>query len=220
MTRHRPKKRIGRLHVIVNSDTGGRPSRSPIELTERALEGGADTIQYRNKGGSMRTMIEEGRAILHLCRTAGVPCIVNDRVDLCLAIDADGVHLGRDDMPLPIARQILGHAKVIGATVRDLAQLKIAEEESADYVGLGPIFPTSTKELPVEPFGLSRVREVSRGAEIPVIGIAGITLENCRSVIEAGAYGLAVIGAVATADDPSGTVRMFHHAIMDGNLRA
>ncbi|MCB0713974.1 MAG: thiamine phosphate synthase [Ignavibacteriae bacterium] len=211
---NRIRKQIGRLHIIINSDGEGRPTFSPIELTRQVLAGGADTIQYRNKSGSMREMIEEATQILQLCRKAGIPCIINDRVDLCLALDADGVHLGKADMPVPIARKILGGGKVIGATVRNVAQRQQVEEESADYVGFGPIFQSYSKELEVKPFGLDGVREVSRQAKIPVIGIAGITVENCREVITAGASGVAVIGAVANAANPAEAVRTLSRTIL------
>ncbi|MGE3801284.1 MAG: thiamine phosphate synthase [Candidatus Kapaibacterium sp.] len=207
-------KQIGRLHIIINSDGGGRPTFTPIELTRQALAGGADTIQYRNKSGRIREMIEEATQILQLCRKASIPCIINDRVDLCLALDADGVHLGEEDMPVPIARRILGSDKVIGATVRNGAQRQQVEDESADYVGFGPIFQSFSKELEVKPFGIEGVREVCREAKIPVIGIAGITVENCREVITAGASGVAVIGAVASVANPAEAVRTLSRAIV------
>lgn len=209
----RIRKSVGRLHVIINGGDGGRPFRSAVDLAAEVIAGGADTLQYRNKGGSMRGMIAEADAIARLCRRAGVTCIINDRVDLCLAVDADGVHLGGEDMPVPAARRILGNGKLIGATVRDAAGLRRAERESADYAGLGPIFPTSSKDLPVIPFGVDHVRETVRDGGIPVIGIAGVTIENCGEVIAAGAYGVAVIGAVASASDPVGTVRAFLETI-------
>jgi len=202
MTEHTVDKRIGRLHVITEGDDGGRPYRSHAELASMAIDGGADTIQYRSKGANFRTLIAEAGEVVWVCRERGVLCLINDRVDLCLAVGADGVHLGGEDMPIGMARRILGAEKVIGATVRDISDLRAAEAESADYIGLGPIFRTESKRLHIEPLGLERVAMVSRAASVPVIGIAGITAANAPEVIRAGAYGIAVIGEVARASDP------------------
>ena len=140
------KPTIGRLHVIINSDGRSRPARSYVDLTRKAIEGGADTIQYRNKSGLIQPMIEEALALRSVCREHRVTFIVNDRVDHCLAVDADGVHLGQEDMLVTYARKILGRNKVIGRTVRGVKGLKQAEVESADYVGLGPIFQNRIEE--------------------------------------------------------------------------
>ncbi|MCE2502758.1 MAG: thiamine phosphate synthase [Chlorobi bacterium] len=201
------KPKIGRLHVIINNDGGSRPTRSCAELTRLAIKGGADTIQYRNKSGLIQPMMKEALSVRSICREYGVTFIINDRVDLCLAVDADGVHLGQEDMPLPFARRILGTGKVIGATVREVTDLKQVEEESADYVGLGPIFKSQSKALTVEPLGLSRICSVSENAEKPVIAIGGITSERAGDVIGAGAYGIAVISTVEHASNPEKVTR-------------
>ncbi len=193
------RKKIGRLHVL--TDTVVQTRYTPAELAELAIRGGADTIQYRSKSADIRRMMREAGEVAEVCRRFGVPFLVNDRVDLCLAVGADGVHLGRDDMPVPVARKILGLERIIGATVRGREHLEAAERESADYVGLGPIFTTVSKEVGVAPLGLETIRTASRDARIPVIAIAGITQENVADVVLAGAYGVAVIGAVCCAED-------------------
>jgi thiamine-phosphate pyrophosphorylase len=202
---------IGRLHVI--TDTTLQARYSAAELAELAIAGGADTIQYRSKATDMHVLIAEASAVRDVCARHGVTCLINDRVDVCLAVDADGVHLGREDMPIGIARRLLGDGRVIGGTVRSLAQLREAEGLGADYVGLGPIFTTSSKSVAVAPLGLDVIGDVSRAALIPVISIAGITLGNASSVIAAGAHGIAVIGAVCGADDVTGAARELRRAI-------
>lgn len=200
---------VGRLHVITEEGGGSRPFRSHAELARLALRGGADTIQYRNKSGDIRTMLHEAEQVLAVCREFGVPLIVNDRVDLCLAIGADGVHLGLNDMPVRAARRILGATKIIGATVRGVPDLERAQAESADYVGLGPIFATASKSLPIAPLGSGMIEQVAAVAKIPVIAIAGITVENLPEVMNAGASGVAVISAVSQAPDPYTATQQF-----------
>jgi thiamine-phosphate pyrophosphorylase len=198
-------KRIGRLHVI--TDTTLQERFSHAELAELAIQGGADTIQYRSKSGDVRRMIEEAAEVREVCLRNGVTFLVNDRVDIALAVDADGVHLGREDMPVPVARKILGPEKIIGATIRNPEHLREAIAESADYAGLGPIFSTASKLVGLEPLGLEMVRRVAEQGGIPVIAIAGITAGNTADVIAAGAYGVAVIGAVCCATDVAAAAR-------------
>jgi thiamine-phosphate pyrophosphorylase len=193
------KSRVGRLHVI--TDTVVQSRHSHAALAALAIGGGADTIQYRSKSQDFRTLLREAGEVGDVCRNHGVTFLVNDRVDLCLAVDADGVHLGREDMPVALARKILGPEKIIGGTIRNAGHLEEAVRESADYVGLGPIFSTSSKSLPLEPLGLEMIRQVSAVATIPLIAIAGIDASNAADVIAAGAYGIAVIGAVCCAED-------------------
>lgn len=214
MLRNRIGQKIGRLHVITADDDGGRPFRSHAGQALLAVRGGADTIQYRTKrGDDMRRIIAEGLEVRNVCRRYGVTFLVNDRVDLCMALDADGVHLGKEDMPVETARRLLGSRRIIGATVRNTQDLLAAERASADYVGCGPVFATSTKDLPVEPLGIEGLRRVAAAARIPVIAIAGITPENAADVIRAGVHGAAVVGAVVRADDPEAAARLLRDRI-------
>lgn len=205
------KLSIGRLHVITDTTVQSRYSHA--ELAERAIRGGADTIQYRSKETDVPTLIKEAGAVGEVCRKANVLFLVNDRIDLCLAVSADGVHLGLQDMPVMIARRIVGNKKVIGGTIRNPEHLAKVQREGADYVGLGPVFSTNSKQLSVAPVGLEMVRRVAQVANIPVIAIAGITTENARSVIEAGAWGIAVIGAVCAAADVTAAAENLRRAI-------
>jgi thiamine-phosphate pyrophosphorylase len=190
---------VGRLHLI--TDTVLQSRYSHAELAELGIAGGADTVQYRSKSGDIRRMIAEASEVGDVCRSAGVPFLVNDRIDVALAVGADGVHLGREDMPIAIARRLVGHSMILGGTVRSVDHLLEAEREGADYVGLGPVFNTTSKEVGMAPLGIERVREVCRSAHIPVICIAGITAENAGDVIQAGAWGVAILGAIAKAPD-------------------
>lgn len=209
---------IGRLHVI--TDTAVQSRHAHAELAELAIRGGADTIQYRSKETEFRTLMHQAGAVAEVCRARNVLFLVNDRVDLCLAIGANGVHVGRTDIPVAIARTLLGPLKIIGGTVRNPEHLAEAEREGADYVGLGPIFGTTSKSLAVPPIGLAMVRQVARSAKIPVIGIAGITASNARSVVDAGAWGVAVIGAVCAAADVAAAAASLRASIADAPLHA
>ncbi len=213
MVRNRIGQKIGRLHVITADDDGGRPFRSHAGQALLAVRGGADTIQYRTKRGDMGRMIADGLEVRQVCRRFGVTFLVNDRVDLCMALDADGVHLGKEDMPVETARRLLGSRKIIGATVRNAEDLLAAQRAAADYVGCGPVFATSTKELPVEPLGIEGLRRVAAAAGIPVIAIAGIAPDNVADVIRAGAFGAAVVGAVVRAENPEAAARLLRDRI-------
>jgi thiamine-phosphate pyrophosphorylase len=173
-----------------------------------AVDAGVTAVQYRCKDACVRTMLEEAIAIKKLC--AGGPLfIVNDRVDIALACDADGVHLGQDDMPLSEARRLLGRSKVIGVTVHSEAEARRAAEESADYLGVSPVFPTKTKPDAGPAAGLALLRAVRAAVPLPLVAIGGIGLSNARDVIAAGADALCAISAVATKDDAGAEIRKF-----------
>lgn len=192
--------RIGRLHVL--TDFHLQQQFSHAELAQRAIRGGADTIQFRQKAGRVRHKLHEARRTAAACAEAGVPLIIDDHIDVVLAVDADGVHLGRRDFPLGEARRILGPDVLIGATATTTAHARQAEGSGADYIGFGPIFRTTSKENPKAVKGLQGLAAACRAVEIPVIAIAGITPERVAPVLEAGAHGVAVLSGVACADDP------------------
>lgn len=193
------------LYVITDSKLAR--GRSHLEVIAAALHGGATIIQYREKGASTRQMIEEGLALRDLCHAHGVPLMVNDRVDVALAIDADGVHLGDDDMPVALARRLMGPDKIVGASADSAAKALSAIAEGADYLGVGAIFPTGTKADAGAPIGLERLRQVARVSTVPIVGIAGIGVHNAASVIRAGAAGVAVVSAIVQAVNVEKTAR-------------
>ena len=201
------KSRTGRLHVILSDRLGevtwSRSRFSRVELAERVLDAGADTIQYRRKEGRLADWIEEGREIRRLCRKVGVPMIVNDHLDLLEALDADGLHLGRDDIGIEVAREKFPEI-IIGGTARTLADVQRAEQRGADYVGYGPVWKTGSKVIEDEIRGVEGLRATAQASTIPVIAIGGVTVERARLCRRAGAHGVAVIGAIASANDPGG----------------
>lgn len=185
-------KPIGRLHVLVDT----------VQLAEAALEGGASTLQARVKAGSDRYRFETIAAIAERCRDAGATCLVNDRADFAVAAGANGVHVGAQDLSVAAVRKVVGPEAIVGGTARDPETGARLVAEGASYLGVGPTFATNSKvELP-EPLGCSGVQAVAKAVDVPVIAIAGITADRVPEVLQAGAWGIAVIGAVSGADDP------------------
>jgi thiamine-phosphate pyrophosphorylase len=201
---------VGRLHVL--TDTSIQQRYTHAELASRAVAGGADTIQYRAKADSTREMIAVACELAALCRRLQVPFIVNDRVDVALAADAQGVHLGTDDFPVSLARQLLGPDRIIGASAGTPKEAVEAEQAGADYLGVGPLFATTTKTDAGSPLGAAGLRAITEAVEIPVIAIGGMDAERVNEAAEGGAYGIAVIGAVALAKDPEAAARELRDA--------
>lgn len=186
--------------------------RSHQDVVSRALAGGARAIQLRDKGLSARELVEEGGEILRLTRKARAALIINDRVDVALALEAEGVHLGEEDLPLPLARKISGPDLIIGATVRSPGKARWAQENGADYLGVGAVFSSSTKDsAPV--IGLDTLREIVRAVSVPVVAIGGINLSNLSQVMDTGVKGVALISSVIGAEDIEGEAEKFSSAI-------
>ncbi|CAO0823495.1 Thiamine-phosphate synthase [Desulfarculales bacterium] len=202
---------VGRLHVLTDQVLQTRFSHA--ELARLSIAGGADTIQLRQKAGSTREMIETARAMRHLCDQEGVAFIVNDRVDVALAAGAHGVHLGQDDFPLPLARQLLGPKSILGGSASDLAEARKCVAEGADYVGFGPIFATTSKADAGPAAGLALLGRVVEEIPLPVVGIGGIDALNAPLVIAVGAHGVAIISAVCCQDDPTAAARALSLAL-------
>jgi len=200
-------KKIGKLHILTDMVVQSRFSHA--ELARRAIAGGADTIQLRQKVGSTRSMIEAGCEIKEVCSEAGVTFLVNDRVDVALACGADGVHLGQDDFPIPLARSILGEERIIGGSGGNLEEILKCQAEGADYVGFGPVYPTSSKADAGPASGIASLGGLISKISIPIIAIGGITPVNAGEVMNAGAWGVAVISAVCCREKPEEAVREF-----------
>jgi thiamine-phosphate pyrophosphorylase len=171
---------------------------SDVEIAVRA---GACLIQYRDKNADTSRMYEEAAALKKICGSSGSRLIINDRLDVALAADADGVHIGQSDMPLKAVRKILGSKKIIGVTVHSPEEAIIAEKDGADYLGVSPIFPTVTKGDAGSPCGIDILRKIRGNSSIPVAAIGGINFSNLDHVIEAGADMVCMISAVI-AEDP------------------
>lgn len=211
-----PEPNIGRLHVL--TDFHLQQKHSHAELARLAIRGGADTIQFRQKRGDIQNKLVAARNVASVCTDASTPLIVDDRIDITLAIEADGVHLGQNDFPVDAARTILGSKFDIGATATKTHQAVEAYEMGADYIGFGPVFPTTSKRNPKSVKGPEGLSEVCDAVPIPVIAIGGITHDRVRPALKAGAHGVAVLSAVATANDPEQATARFRASI-DGLLR-
>ena len=209
-------KQIGKLHIL--TDTVLQSRFSHMEITRLAIAGGADTIQYRQKSGSTREMIEIARNMKRLCSEAGVTFIVNDRLDVAIAAEADGVHLGQDDFPIPMARELLGEGRIIGGSAATLDEARKSLSEGADYVGFGPIYPTSSKDDAGPVSGIDILKQVVEIIPLPIIAIGGVGAENIPDVMRAGAHGIAVISAVCCQDDPEGATKSLYQALNKGTL--
>ncbi len=157
-------------------------------------------VQYRNKSGSRRDIYETALRLVPLAHKSEALFIVNDHTDIAVAVQADGVHLGQDDLPLEYARKLLGPEKLIGISTHSLKQAKDAQAAGADYIGFGPIFATTTKDAG-QTQGIGTIAAIKQAVSIPVIAIGGITHANVQEVIRSGADGVAVISAVLSADD-------------------
>lgn len=204
-------KGIGKLHVLTDAVLQTRFSHA--ELARRAIAGGADTIQFRQKSGSTRSMIETAREIRDLCRKRGATFIVNDRIDVALACEADGVHLGQDDFPIPLARKLLGKDRIIGGSAGTWEELLKCYAEGVDYIGFGPAYPTSSKDDAGEAVGLGALKKAVAGVPVPLIAIGGINAGNAGEIMKTGAWGIAIISSVCCQEDPEGAARALHRII-------
>jgi thiamine-phosphate pyrophosphorylase len=184
--------RLPRLYAIVDSGL------APIPVSEFARElvaGGVTLIQYRNKQGSSHQLLSDARGFRRACPSE-ITLIMNDRADLALAADFDGVHLGQHDLPIRAARRLLQCPKVIGVSTHSVEEVQAAEASDADYIAMGPVFSTASKADHEPTVGLDGIRRARTLTQKPIVAIGGITLENCRSVIAAGADSVAVISSL------------------------
>lgn len=186
---------------------------SPADTLSAAAEGGITLFQFREKGPAARTgtaLFALGQQLRQICRAHQIPFIVNDDLELAAALDADGIHVGQDDLPARLIRERLGADKIIGVSAHNLAEAQQAIADGADYLGVGPVYPTASKDDAQAVRGTSVIEELrSSGLTIPVVGIGGITVENAPPVLRAGADGLSVISAIAGAPDIRETTRRF-----------
>jgi len=210
-------KQIGRLHVL--TDTVLQSRFSHFELARMAIKGGADTIQFRQKLGATREMIEIVRQLKQLCLDSGVTLIVNDRVDIAIATDANGVHLGQDDFPIPLARKLLGESRIIGGSAASLEEAQKCLAEGTDYIGFGPVYPTTSKADADPVTGIKLLKQAVEIIPLPIIAIGGISADNTPEVIRAGAQGIAVISAVCCQENPEQATRALYNALQTEPLK-
>jgi thiamine-phosphate diphosphorylase len=202
-----------KLYVIIDIDSQGKYP--PDKLAGEALSGGADLLQLRYKGTDLRQLWQWGKKIRQLSRKMEVPLIINDRADIALALEAEGVHLGQQDLPLEAARRVLGRGGIIGVSCHSLEQALSAQDMGADYVSLGPIFPTVSKKDARTPVGFSLIEQFNRHLSIPWVAIGGIGLDNLSSLLEAGVERIAVISAVSRAEDAARAARALKKKLLE-----
>ncbi|HLL28320.1 MAG TPA: thiamine phosphate synthase [Xanthobacteraceae bacterium] len=206
------------LYVLVDPAIAkGKPL---DQLAAAAAKGGATLVQLRDKTGTTRRSIDEARAIKHALRGTGVPLIINDRADVALAVDAGGIHVGRDDLDPRDARRLLGPRAIIGVSVKSEADIEALPIGAVDYACIGGVFATTSKDNPDRPIGLDGFRRLharlrARAPQLPIGAIAGINETNAAAVIGAGAEGIAVISAVIAAADAEAAARRLR-ALVDG----
>jgi len=205
------ERKIGKLHIL--TDTLLQSRFSHIELAGHAIAGGADTIQFRHKQGTTREMIQVAIEMKRLCTEKGVIFIVNDRIDIAIASEADGVHLGQDDFPIPLARKLLGDNRIIGASAATMEEARKCLSDGADYVGFGPIYPTDSKDDAGPVSGIDTLRAIVETIPLPIIAIGGIDKRNTPGIMKAGAHGIAVISAVCCKESPEEATKGLYEAI-------
>ncbi|GAB7009249.1 thiamine phosphate synthase [Halorubrum trueperi] len=200
--------------VTQGSLSAGRDTTS---IVEAAIAGGVDAVQLRDKDRSARDRYRLGRRLRDLTAAADVPLIVNDRVDLAAAIDADGVHLGQSDLPVAVARDRLGDGAILGCSTSTVAEAEAARSAGADYLGVGAVYGTDSKDVPdaTNGIGTDRVAAIADAVDVPVFGIGGIDATNADAVAAAGATGAAVISAITAAEDPEAATATLREVIED-----
>jgi len=175
--------------------------RDILDAVAEAIEGGVTLIQLREKEVSSREFYQIALKVKDLAHSRGVPLLINDRLDIALAVNADGLHIGQDDLPLKVARKLVGHDKIIGLSVSNLGDAVQGEEEGADYLGAGAVYPTTSKDVSESPIGPDGLKKIKDTVSIPVVGIGGINLFNIEEVKRTGVDGVAVISAIMGAPD-------------------
>ena len=202
-----PPSALNGLYVILDPEAAR--GRALLDILKQAAEGGARLFQYRDKTSSMAAAYRQAVPLRQAAKDLGAMFLVNDRCDLALAVDADGVHLGQHDLLVQMARTVMGAGKLIGISTHTDAQVSAATQAGADYLGFGPIFPPGSKRDHDPVVGIDGLRRIRRLTGLPVFAIGGIALDHVPSIIEAGANGVAVISAIARAADVTATTRAF-----------
>jgi thiamine-phosphate diphosphorylase len=187
------------LYLITDRDLSR--GRSTPEVVKAALAGGVDVVQLRDKRVETALMVEDGLRVRELTTQAGKPLIVNDRVDVALAIEAEGAHVGQTDIPAAMARALLAAPRILGVSTSEAKMARRAYRDRADYIGFGPLYHTSTKQTVASPRGLAMLPQVLEAVSIPVVVLGGISLDNIEDVVAAGADHVAVCSCIVAADD-------------------
>jgi thiamine-phosphate pyrophosphorylase len=193
--------------------------RDLIQVVKEAVAGGVTLVQLREKNASTREFLEIAVEIRKILQGTSVPLIINDRIDIALALNTEGVHLGKSDMPYEKAREILGPDKIIGLSAESVKDAIAASRLGADYLGVSPIFTTPTKPELETSLGLEGLREIRRVSKLPLVAIGGINVSNCRAAVESGADGIAVVSAICSVPDPGLAARALISEVRKGKQK-
>lgn len=195
------------LYLVTDPALAG--PRGVVATVAAAIEGGVTLVQLRDPMAKTRHLVETAAALVELLRPRGIPLIINDRVDVALAVDADGVHVGQSDMPAAMVRRLIGPDRILGLSVSTMAELGAEDVAEADYLGVGPIFATATKPNAAAPIGFDGLAAMVAAARIPVVAIGGVKAEHVVPTLDAGADGLAIVSAITAAADPAAAAADF-----------
>ena len=187
--------------VYLVTDRRNKTDEEFLNIIEEAIKGGTTIVQLREKTASTKEFYDLALRVKEITNRYGVPLLINDRIDIALAVDSEGVHIGQDDMPADIAREIIGEDKILGVSASTVEEAKKAENDSADYIGSGAVFPTATKD-DADSVSKEELKEIVDSIDIPVVAIGGITVENASSLKDSGIAGFSVVSAIMSAEDP------------------
>ncbi|NMA75007.1 MAG: thiamine phosphate synthase [Bacteroidales bacterium] len=201
------------LYLVTDRDLA--LNRPLIDVVEQAVKGGVTMVQLREKNCSSKAFYNEAKQLKKLLSSYNIPLIINDRLDIALAVDTDGLHIGQHDLPYPIARKLLGKNKIIGLSVENLQDIEESNNWDVDYIGLSPVFNTSTKTDTAKALGLDGVKELTSLTTHPSVGIGGINLSNASEIIQAGADGIAVVSAIMSHPNPLQAARELRTIILN-----
>ncbi len=187
--------------VYLVTDRRDKTDEEFLNIIEEAIKGGTTIVQLREKDASTNEFYDLALKVKEITSKYGVPLLINDRIDIALAVDSEGVHIGQDDMPADIAREIIGEDKILGVSASTVEEAKKAEIDSADYIGSGAVFPTATKD-DADSVSKDELKEIVDSIDIPVVAIGGITVENASTLKSSGIAGFSVVSAIMSAEDP------------------
>jgi thiamine-phosphate pyrophosphorylase len=200
---------VASLRLCLVTDRALAGGRSVVEIALAAARGGATMVQLREKEATTRAFVEQARALKAALAPLGVPLAINDRLDVALAVDADGLHVGQDDMPVAEARRLMGPGKFVGLSITAVEQVLRPDAQAADYLGVGPVYAQLTKSDAAPPLGVDGLRRIRGLTKKPIVAIGGLTPDNSAPALAAGADGLAVVSAIVAAADPEAAARRF-----------
>ena len=201
------------LSLYLVTDNSYLKGRALTDIVREAIAGGVTMVQLREKEASSIEFYKKALAIKEITKAANIPLIINDRVDIALAVDADGLHIGQSDLPYAVVRKMLGYDKIIGLSVETIEQAKEANNLDVDYIGISPIFSTPSKTNTYASFGIEGIKKIASFTKHPAVAIGGINLSNAKEIMKAGANGIAVISAIIGDENPKEASKLLMNQI-------